>query len=55
MSVQRGEDSTVSRVDDVTVNDGQWHQVELELRGAAEGSVTAALTLDHGLYTVSLT
>ncbi|KAI7790755.1 cadherin EGF LAG seven-pass G-type receptor 2 precursor [Triplophysa rosa] len=54
MSVQRGEDSTVSRVDDVTVNDGQWHQVQLELRGAAEGSVTAALTLDHGLYMASM-
>uniref|UniRef100_A0A672MRU0 Cadherin, EGF LAG seven-pass G-type receptor 2 n=1 Tax=Sinocyclocheilus grahami TaxID=75366 RepID=A0A672MRU0_SINGR len=51
-SVQRGEDSTVSRVDDVTVSDGQWHHVLLELRGPAAGGVTAALSLDHGLYTV---
>uniref|UniRef100_A0A8C2IY92 Cadherin, EGF LAG seven-pass G-type receptor 2 n=1 Tax=Cyprinus carpio TaxID=7962 RepID=A0A8C2IY92_CYPCA len=50
-SVQRGEDSTVSRVDDVTVSDGQWHHLLLELRDGA-GSITAALSLDHGLYTV---
>uniref|UniRef100_A0A8C1NNH8 Cadherin, EGF LAG seven-pass G-type receptor 2 n=1 Tax=Cyprinus carpio TaxID=7962 RepID=A0A8C1NNH8_CYPCA len=50
-SVQRGEDSTVSRVDDVTVSDGQWHHLLLELRGGA-GSITATLSLDHGLYTV---
>nr|XP_055073359.1 cadherin EGF LAG seven-pass G-type receptor 2 [Misgurnus anguillicaudatus] len=54
MVVQRGEDSTVSRVDDVTVDDGQWHDIELELRGSAEGSITAVLTLDHGLYTSSM-
>ncbi|XP_077101784.1 cadherin EGF LAG seven-pass G-type receptor 2-like [Siphateles boraxobius] len=51
-SVQRGEDSAVSRVDDVTVSDGQWHHVLLELRGSA--SITAALSLDHGLYTASM-
>ncbi|XP_016421698.1 cadherin EGF LAG seven-pass G-type receptor 2-like [Sinocyclocheilus rhinocerous] len=53
-SLQRGEDSTVSRVDDVTVSDGQWHHVLLELRGPAAGGVTAALSLDHGLYTSSM-
>ncbi|KTG47082.1 hypothetical protein cypCar_00028987, partial [Cyprinus carpio] len=52
-SVQRGEDSTVSRVDDVTVSDGQWHHLLLELRGGA-GSITATLSLDHGLYTSSM-
>lgn len=51
-TVQRGEDSAVSRVDDVTVSDGQWHHVLLELRGPALGAITAALSLDHGLYTV---
>uniref|UniRef100_A0A9J8CP41 Cadherin EGF LAG seven-pass G-type receptor 2 n=2 Tax=Cyprinus carpio TaxID=7962 RepID=A0A9J8CP41_CYPCA len=53
-SVQRGEDSTVSRVDDVTVSDGQWHHVLLELRGPGTGGITAALSLDHGLYTSSM-
>ncbi|XP_067272650.1 cadherin EGF LAG seven-pass G-type receptor 2 [Pseudorasbora parva] len=48
-SVQRGEDSVVSRVDDVTVSDGQWHHMLLELRGE-----TAAMSLDHGLYTASM-
>uniref|UniRef100_A0A671QP82 Cadherin EGF LAG seven-pass G-type receptor 2-like n=1 Tax=Sinocyclocheilus anshuiensis TaxID=1608454 RepID=A0A671QP82_9TELE len=48
----RGEDSTMSRVDDVTVSDGQWHHLLLELRGPAAGGVMAALSLDHGLYTV---
>ncbi|KAF4097163.1 hypothetical protein G5714_021171 [Onychostoma macrolepis] len=53
-SVQRGEDSTVSRVDDVTVSDGQWHHLLLELRGPSAGGITAALSLDHGLYTSSM-
>ncbi|XP_051549071.1 LOW QUALITY PROTEIN: cadherin EGF LAG seven-pass G-type receptor 2-like [Myxocyprinus asiaticus] len=53
MSVQRGEDSTVSRVDDVTVDDGQWHHLLLEFRPAA-GAIGAVLTLDHGLYTSSM-
>ncbi len=51
-SVQRGEDSTVSRVDDVTVSDGQWHHLLLEVRGPSPGGTMAALSLDYGLYTV---
>uniref|UniRef100_UPI003EBE4DC0 cadherin EGF LAG seven-pass G-type receptor 2 precursor n=1 Tax=Danio rerio TaxID=7955 RepID=UPI003EBE4DC0 len=53
-SVQRGEDSVVSRVDDVTVSDGQWHHVSLELKGPTTGGVTATLSLDYGLYTSSM-
>ncbi len=41
-----------SRVDDVTVSDGQWHHLLLEVRGPSPGGTMAALSLDHGLDTV---
>uniref|UniRef100_A0A6Q2YZ44 Cadherin EGF LAG seven-pass G-type receptor 2 n=1 Tax=Esox lucius TaxID=8010 RepID=A0A6Q2YZ44_ESOLU len=54
MSLQRGEDSTLSRVEEVTVNDGDWHHLLLELRDVTGGSPRhmAVLSFDHGLYTV---
>ncbi|KAJ7999095.1 hypothetical protein DPEC_G00211860 [Dallia pectoralis] len=56
MSLQRGEDTTLSRVEEVTVNDGDWHHVLLELQEVTGGSPRhkALLTLDHGLYTASM-
>ncbi|KAM6981263.1 cadherin EGF LAG seven-pass G-type receptor 2 [Aplochiton taeniatus] len=56
MGLQRGEDSTLSRLEEVTVNDGDWHHLQLELRGAA-GAVQrhkAVLSFDHGLYLASM-
>uniref|UniRef100_A0A6Q2YMC1 Cadherin, EGF LAG seven-pass G-type receptor 2 n=1 Tax=Esox lucius TaxID=8010 RepID=A0A6Q2YMC1_ESOLU len=49
-----GEDSTLSRVEEVTVNDGDWHHLLLELRDVTGGSPRhmAVLSFDHGLYTV---
>ncbi|XP_031423976.1 cadherin EGF LAG seven-pass G-type receptor 2 isoform X2 [Clupea harengus] len=55
--VQRGEDSGLSRLDDVTVNDGDWHHAQVELRGAAGGGAgrhRVVLTFDHGLYMASM-
>uniref|UniRef100_A0A6Q2YBM4 Cadherin EGF LAG seven-pass G-type receptor 2 n=1 Tax=Esox lucius TaxID=8010 RepID=A0A6Q2YBM4_ESOLU len=56
MSLQRGEDSTLSRVEEVTVNDGDWHHLLLELRDVTGGSPRhmAVLSFDHGLYTASM-
>uniref|UniRef100_A0A8B9LAZ8 Cadherin, EGF LAG seven-pass G-type receptor 2 n=1 Tax=Astyanax mexicanus TaxID=7994 RepID=A0A8B9LAZ8_ASTMX len=52
--------STVSRVEDVSVDDGEWHHLQVELRGAVGGAggsevYKAVLTIDNGLYTVSTT
>ncbi|XP_030634210.1 cadherin EGF LAG seven-pass G-type receptor 2 [Chanos chanos] len=55
MSLHRGEDSTVSRLDEVTVNDGDWHHLQLELLGALGGTAArhrAVLSFDHGFYMV---
>uniref|UniRef100_A0A8B9LBB1 Cadherin, EGF LAG seven-pass G-type receptor 2 n=1 Tax=Astyanax mexicanus TaxID=7994 RepID=A0A8B9LBB1_ASTMX len=38
MMLQHGEDSTVSRVEDVSVDDGEWHHLQVELRGAVGGA-----------------
>uniref|UniRef100_A0A6Q2XJT5 Cadherin, EGF LAG seven-pass G-type receptor 2 n=1 Tax=Esox lucius TaxID=8010 RepID=A0A6Q2XJT5_ESOLU len=50
------EDSTLSRVEEVTVNDGDWHHLLLELRDVTGGSPRhmAVLSFDHGLYTASM-
>lgn len=53
MGLHRGEDSTLSRVEEVLVNDGDWHHLQLDissLGGAA--SHKAVLSVDHGLYQV---
>lgn len=54
MGLQRGEDSTLSRVEEVTVNDGDWHHLQLELKGVPGDAARhkAVLSFDHGLYTV---
>ncbi|XP_049327431.1 cadherin EGF LAG seven-pass G-type receptor 2 isoform X1 [Astyanax mexicanus] len=59
MMLQHGEDSTVSRVEDVSVDDGEWHHLQVELRGAVGGAggsevYKAVLTIDNGLYTSSM-
>lgn len=54
MGLQRGEDSTLSQVEEVTVNDGDWHHVQMELKDIPGGEPRhkAVLSFDHGLYTV---
>ncbi|XP_062320603.1 cadherin EGF LAG seven-pass G-type receptor 2 isoform X2 [Osmerus eperlanus] len=57
MGLQRGEDSTLSRVEELSVNDGDWHHLHLELQGAQVASAPrhkAVLSLDHGLYLASM-
>ncbi|XP_029549960.1 cadherin EGF LAG seven-pass G-type receptor 2-like isoform X6 [Salmo trutta] len=56
MGLQRGEDSTLSRVEEVTVNDGDWHHLQLELKGVPGDAPRhkAVLSFDHGLYTASM-
>ncbi|XP_036387094.1 cadherin EGF LAG seven-pass G-type receptor 2 [Megalops cyprinoides] len=57
MSLQRGEDSTVSRLEAVRANDGDWHHLQLELRGGwagVAGRHQAILSLDYGLHMASV-
>uniref|UniRef100_A0A8C7VRL5 Cadherin EGF LAG seven-pass G-type receptor 2 n=1 Tax=Oncorhynchus mykiss TaxID=8022 RepID=A0A8C7VRL5_ONCMY len=56
MGLQRGEDSTLSQVEEVTVNDGDWHHVQMELKEIPGGEPRhkAVLSFDHGLYTASM-
>ncbi|XP_036415720.1 cadherin EGF LAG seven-pass G-type receptor 2 [Colossoma macropomum] len=59
MMLQHGEDSAVSRVEDVSVDDGEWHHLQVELLGPAGGAAhseeyKALLTIDHGLYTSTM-
>ncbi|XP_066526353.1 cadherin EGF LAG seven-pass G-type receptor 2 [Hoplias malabaricus] len=59
MMMLHGEDSAVSQVEDVKVNNGEWHHLRVELRGPAGGTAssqenTAVLTIDYGLYTSSM-
>uniref|UniRef100_A0A4W5MMV9 Cadherin, EGF LAG seven-pass G-type receptor 2 n=1 Tax=Hucho hucho TaxID=62062 RepID=A0A4W5MMV9_9TELE len=37
MGLQRGEDSTLSQVEEVTVNDGDWHHLQMELKDVPGG------------------
>lgn len=55
MGLHRGEDSTLSRVEEVLANDGDWHHLQLNIssQGGAASRHKAALVLDHGLYLVS--
>ena len=54
MSLHRGEDSTLSRVEEVLVNDGAWHHLQLDLSSSpgTPSQHRAVLSLDHGLYLV---
>ncbi|KAG9353110.1 hypothetical protein JZ751_017686 [Albula glossodonta] len=57
MSLQRGEDSTLSRLEVVKANDGDWHHLQLELRGGWAGVATrhqVILSLDYGLHMASV-
>lgn len=55
MGLHRGEDSTLSRLEEALVNDGDWHHLQLDVSspGGAAGHHKAVLSLDHGLYLVS--
>ncbi|AWP02840.1 putative cadherin EGF LAG seven-pass G-type receptor 2 [Scophthalmus maximus] len=56
MGLHRGEDSTLSRMEEVLVNDGDWHQLQLDISslGGEAGRHKAVLSLDHGLYLASM-
>ncbi|KAM7402101.1 hypothetical protein PAMP_017369 [Pampus punctatissimus] len=56
MGLHRGEDSTLSRVEEVLVNDGDWHHLQLDISslGGAASKHKAVLSLDHGLYLASM-
>uniref|UniRef100_A0A665TTY5 Cadherin EGF LAG seven-pass G-type receptor 2 n=1 Tax=Echeneis naucrates TaxID=173247 RepID=A0A665TTY5_ECHNA len=50
------EDSTLSRLEEVLVNDGDWHHLQLDISslGGAASQHKAVLSLDHGLYLASM-
>lgn len=54
MGLHRGEDSTLSQVEEVLANDGKWHHLQLDISslGGAAGHHKAVLSFDHGLYLV---
>lgn len=54
MGLHRGEDSTLSRLEEVLVNDGEWHHLQLDISslGRALSHHKAVLSLDQGLYLV---
>ncbi|XP_016520915.1 cadherin EGF LAG seven-pass G-type receptor 2 isoform X2 [Poecilia formosa] len=56
MGLHRGEDSTLSRVEEVLVNDGDWHHLQLDISslGGAASRHQAVLSLDQGLYLASM-
>uniref|UniRef100_A0A1A8LQN0 Cadherin EGF LAG seven-pass G-type receptor 2 n=1 Tax=Nothobranchius pienaari TaxID=704102 RepID=A0A1A8LQN0_9TELE len=56
MGLHRGEDSTLSRVEEVLVNDGDWHHLQLDISslGGAASHHKAVLSLDHGLYLANM-
>ncbi|XP_061544471.1 cadherin EGF LAG seven-pass G-type receptor 2 [Phycodurus eques] len=56
MGLHRGEDSTLSRVEEVLVNDGDWHHLQLDISslGGPAGHHKAVLSVDHGLYLASM-
>uniref|UniRef100_A0A3Q3T3G8 Cadherin EGF LAG seven-pass G-type receptor 2 n=1 Tax=Mastacembelus armatus TaxID=205130 RepID=A0A3Q3T3G8_9TELE len=48
--------STLSRVEEVLVNDGDWHHLQLDINslGGAGNHHKAVLSVDHGLYLVTI-
>ncbi|XP_069046547.1 cadherin EGF LAG seven-pass G-type receptor 2 isoform X2 [Lepisosteus oculatus] len=58
LSVQQGGDVvTTLQMDEVKVNDGDWHHLQLELRGVHVGEELqhhAILSFDYGLHTASV-
>ncbi|XP_056462221.1 cadherin EGF LAG seven-pass G-type receptor 2 [Gadus chalcogrammus] len=56
MGLHHGEDSVLSRVEEVLVNDGAWHHLQLDF-SSSPGTPShhrAVLSLDHGLYLASM-
>lgn len=55
MGLHRGEDSTLSRLEEALVDDGEWHHLQLDISslGGAASLHKAVLSLDQGLYLVS--
>uniref|UniRef100_A0A8C9W1B0 Cadherin EGF LAG seven-pass G-type receptor 2 n=1 Tax=Scleropages formosus TaxID=113540 RepID=A0A8C9W1B0_SCLFO len=55
LRLQRGEDSAASRLDVVRVDDGDWHHLQVELRGSG-GSLRpqAIVSLDYGMHMTSV-
>ncbi|XP_067361274.1 cadherin EGF LAG seven-pass G-type receptor 2 isoform X3 [Channa argus] len=56
MGLHRGEDSALSRMEEVLVNDGDWHHLQLDISslGGATTYHKAVLSLDHGLYLATM-
>ncbi|XP_060765947.1 cadherin EGF LAG seven-pass G-type receptor 2 isoform X2 [Neoarius graeffei] len=57
MSLYRGEDSAVSRLEEASVADGEWHHLQLKVRTSSRELATGptvTLSLDHGLYMSSM-
>lgn len=54
MGLHRGEDSTLSRLEEALVNDGEWHHLQLDISsvGGPLSHHKAVLSLDQGLYLV---
>lgn len=54
MGLHRGENSTLSRLEEVLVNDGEWHHLQLDISslGRPLSHHKAVLSLDQGLYLV---
>ncbi|XP_068170748.1 cadherin EGF LAG seven-pass G-type receptor 2 isoform X2 [Antennarius striatus] len=56
MGLHKGEDSTLSRVEEALVNDGDWHHLQLDISslGGVASHHKAVLSLDQGLYLASM-
>ncbi|XP_061688101.1 cadherin EGF LAG seven-pass G-type receptor 2 [Syngnathoides biaculeatus] len=56
MGLHRGEDSTLSRVEEALLNDGDWHHLQLDISssGGPAGRHKAVLSVDHGLYLATM-
>lgn len=56
MGLHQGENSTLSRLEEVLVNDGEWHHLQLDISslGRPLSHHKAVLSLDQGLYLVGL-
>uniref|UniRef100_H3DAY8 Cadherin EGF LAG seven-pass G-type receptor 2 n=1 Tax=Tetraodon nigroviridis TaxID=99883 RepID=H3DAY8_TETNG len=56
MGLHQGENSTLSRLEEVLVNDGEWHHLQLDISslGRPLSHHKAVLSLDQGLYLASM-
>lgn len=54
VALQRGQDTFLSCLDAWRANDGEWHHLQVELRGGGTAApYQAILSLDYGLNMVS--